>query len=439
VPAPAATPASPLPTDARRLARVGWFLLLGGLGAFLVWAATAPLDQGVPMGGNVTVVGNKKAVQHQSGGTVEAILVKEGDRVTAGQPLVQMNSVQARANADITRTQLLGARSTEARLLAERDGRAGVTFPPDVLVAADQPHTAGAILVQQQLFESRQAALRSELASIDENIAGLQMLQTGQQLALESQQQQLRLLREQVDGLRELAREGFVPRNRLLEMERAQAQMVAAVADATGQIGRNQRQITELRLRQSQRQQDFQKEVRAQLAEVQKEAESLRSRLNGLDHEVASAVVRAPVDGVVADVSIFTVGGVVAPGIRMMDVLPLNEPLIVEGRIPVHLIDSVRPDLPVELIFSAFNQNTTPRVPALVTQVSPDRLEDPKTGETYYRLRADVTPEGRQILIRLDVRPGMPVELFVKTGERTLLSYLFKPLRDNFRLSLTEE
>jgi protease secretion system membrane fusion protein len=123
----------------------------------------------------------------------------------------------------------------------------------------------------------------------------------------------------------------------------------------------------------------------------------------------------------------------------MMDVLPLNEPLIVEGQIPVHLIDSVHPQLPVELIFSAFNQNTTPRVPGVVTQVSPDRLEDPKTGVPYYRLRAEITPEGRQIMGRLDVRPGMPVELFVKTGERTLLTYLLKPLRDNFRLSLTEE
>jgi protease secretion system membrane fusion protein len=172
---------------------------------------------------------------------------------------------------------------------------------------------------------------------------------------------------------------------------------------------------------------------------VQKEAEALRARLQGLDHEVANAVVRAPVDGVVADVSIFTVGGVVAPGLRMMDVLPLNEPLIVEGQVPVHLIDSVRQGLPVELIFSAFNQNTTPRVPGIVTQVSPDRLDDPKTGLPYSRLRAEITAEGRQILSRLDVRPGMPVELFVKTGERTLLSYLFKPLRDNFRLSLTEE
>lgn len=436
---PADTEMPDVQTDARKPARLGWWLVIAGLCTFVLWASLAPLDQGVPMGGTLTVAGNRKAVQHQSGGTVEAILVKEGDTVKAGQPLVQMNSVQARANADITRTQYLAARGTEARLLAERDGRAGIVFPPEVQAAADQTPTMAAMAVQQQLFVSRQSALHSELAAIDENIAGLQVMQSGQKLSLEGQQMQMRLLKEQVDNLRELARDGFVPRNRLLEMERAQAQLVAAVAEATGQIGRNQRQIAELRLRQLQRQQDFQKEVRTQLAEVQKEAEALRSKLQSLDYDVANAVVKAPVDGIVADVNIFTAGGVVAPGFRMMDVLPLNEPLIVEGQIPVHLIDSVHPKLPVELIFSAFNQNTTPRVPGIVTQVSPDRLEDPRTGVPYYRLRADVTPEGRQMLSRLDVRPGMPVELFVKTGERTLLTYLLKPLRDNFRLSLTEE
>lgn len=434
-----ATAAPALQTDARQPARLGWWLLVAGLGGFLLWAALAPLDQGVPMGGSLTVAGNKKAVQHQSGGTVEAILVQEGETVRAGQPLVEMNSVQTRANADITRTQYLTALGAEARLLAERDGRSAITFPADLLAAADHPQTSAAMLVQQQLFSSRQSGLRSELAAIDENMAGLALMQTGQKRSLESQQMQLTLLREQVAGLRELAREGFVPRNRLLEMERAQAQLTASTAEAQGQIGRNQRQIAELRLRQLQRQQDYQREVRTQLAEVQKEAEALRARLQGLDHEVANAVVRSPVDGVVADVSIFTVGGVVAPGLRMMDILPLNEALIVEGQVPVHLIDSVRPGLPVELIFSAFNQNTTPRVPGIVTQVSPDRLDDPKTGLPYYRLRAEITPEGHRMLQQLAVRPGMPVELFVKTGERTLMTYLFKPLRDNFRLSLTEE
>lgn len=431
--------AATVKTDARSHARLGWWLILAGLGGFLAWAALAPLDQGVPMSGNVSVAGNKKAVQHLTGGTVEAILVREGDVVKAGQPLVQMNGVQARASAEATRVQYLGARSAEARLLAERDGLPAITFSAEMQRAAAQGPTANALSVQQQLFASRQSALRSELAAIDENVAGLMALNAGLQQAREGKQTQQRLLKEQVDNLRDLARDGFVPRNRVLELERSQAQLLSEIAEDAGTIARSQRQIAELRLRQLQLKQDFQKEVRGQLAEVQKEAEALRNRLESLDYEATNALVKAPVDGVVADVNIFTVGGVVAPGFRMMDVVPLSEPLVIEGQIPVHLVDSVHPQQPVELILSAFNQNTTPRVPGIVTQVSPDRLIDQQTGMPYYRLRAEVTPEGRLLMSRLDVRPGMPVELFVKTGERTLLNYLLRPLQDNFRLSMTEE
>jgi membrane fusion protein, protease secretion system len=428
-----------LKTDARSHARLGWWIVLAGFGGFLLWASLAPLDQGVPMGGTVTVAGNKKAVQHLSGGTVEAILVKEGDTVKAGQTLVRMNRVQAHANAEVTRVQLFATRCTEARLQAERDSLPAIVFPPDVLAARSDPRVAEAMAVQEQLWSARQSALRSELAAIDENMAGLQAFNAGLEQSREGKQQQMRLLKEQVDSMRELARDGFVPRNRLLDMERALSQIVVAVADDTGSLGRNQRQIGELKLRRLQRQQDYQKEVRTLLADTQKEAGALKSRLEALDYELANALVKSPVDGVVADVNVFTEGGVVAPGLRMMDILPSGERLIVEGQIPVHLIDSVRADLPVELIFSAFNHNTTPRVPAVVTQVSPDRLMDEKTGVPYYRLRAEVTPAGQLMLSNLQVRAGMPVELFVKTGERTLANYLLRPLRDNIKMSLTEE
>lgn len=431
--------ADPVSTDAKKHSRLGWFIVLAGLGSFLLWSAWAPLDQGVPISGTVTVAGNKKAVQHLSGGTVEAILVREGDIVQAGQALVRMNSVQARANAEITRTQLYAARCTEARLLTERDSLPSITFPADVVAVRGDPRVAEAMTVQNQLWASRQAALRSELAAIDENIAGLQSYVAGLEMTRESKQLQVSLLREQTEGMRDLARDGFVPRNRLLDLERALAQMQAGVAEDTASLGRSQRQIGELRMRRIQRLQEFQKEVRAQLADTQKEIGALSNRLQGLDYELANVLVKSPVDGVVADVNVFTEGGVVSPGFRMMDVLPSGERLIVEGQVPVHLIDSVHPNLPVELIFSAFNQNTTPRVPAQVTQVSPDRLTDEKTGVPYYRLKAEVTTDGQQMLSQLPVRAGMPVELFVKTGERTLMSYLLRPLRDHVRMSMTEE
>ena len=430
---------NPVKTDVRSHARLGWWLVLLGLGSFLIWATFAPLDKGVPMGGTVTVAGNKKAVQHLTGGTVEEIFVKEGDTVTAGQALVRMNSVQARANAEITRIQFLAARITEARLLAERDGRPSLVFPPDIQASGNDPRVATTLAVQKQLFESRQGALRSDLAATEQNIFGLTAYAAGVEESRQGKQLQLRLLKQQIDGMADLAKDGYMPRNRLLELERNAAQIEASIAEDTGNLGRNQSQVSELRLRALLRQQDYQKEVRTQLTEIQQQVDALRNRLEGLDYELNNAEVKAPVSGMVADVSIFTEGGVVSPGFRMMDIVPLDEPLVVEGQVPVHLIDSVHPKLPVELIFSAFNQNTTPRIPGIVTQVSPDRLVDEQTGMPYYRMRAEVTPEGRKMLSDLQVRPGMPVELFVRTGERTLMNYLLRPLRDNFRMSMTEE
>lgn len=431
---------APLKNDIHRHTRWGWFIVIVGLGSFMLWALFAPLDQGVPVTGTVTVAGNKKVVQHLVGGTVDAILVREGDTVVLGQTLVRMNAVQARSNAAITRVQYHTARGMEARLLAERDGLERINFSPDTEAAAHiDPRVASIVMVQQQLFSSRRFSLQAELSALGESIAGIEAHNSGLREARIAKLEQQRILQEQLESLRDLARGGFIPRNRLLELERTYVQLVSALSEDMGNIARAQRQVSEIKLRRLHRQQEYQMEVRTQLADAQKEADALRSKLESLDYELANAEVKAPVGGIVADVSVFTEGGVVAPGFRMMDIVPLSEPLQVEAQVPVHLIDSVHAQLPVEIIFSAFNQNTTPRIPGVVTQVSADRLVDQQTGIPYYRAYATLTPVGQQMLGALTVRPGMPVDLFVKTGERTLANYLLRPVRDNFKMALTEE
>jgi multidrug efflux pump subunit AcrA (membrane-fusion protein) len=287
-------------TSTRFHVLLGWWLIVGGLGGSLLWAALAPLDQGVPLTGHVTVSGNRKTVQHQSGGTVQTILVSEGERVQAGQILVRMNSIQAHANAEITRIQLETAEATLSRLEAE-SGNA--RFRP-----ADTGDTARHS--QHQLLLARQRAMHSELAAMDETIAGLEAMNRSLNQSRSSRQEQVRLLGEQLESARALARDGFVARNRVLDLEREQAQTNASLAEESGNIVRNERQIVELRLRRLQRQQEFQRDVHSQLADIRQEVQMLRNRLQGLDHELASADVRSPVDGVVADVSIFTEGGV---------------------------------------------------------------------------------------------------------------------------------
>ncbi len=426
-------------TDARAYTRLGWWTVLVGLGGFILWASLAPLDKGVPLTGTVTVATSKKAVQHLTGGIVEAILVKEGDVVRAGEVLVRMNPVLAKANADTIRVQLFATRAAEARLTAERDGKRAIVFPPDLEEARSDHQVGSAISMHQQLFLSRQSAIYTELSALDENIAGLVIQSQGLTDSREGKREQLGFLKEQLEGMRDLSKDGYVARNRLLELERTHAQLVTAIAEDTSNIGRGQRQIAEYRFRRMQRQQEYQREVRTQLAEAQKEVATLTSRLVALDHELQHALVRSPVAGTVVAMNVFTHGGVIAPGFRMMDIVPSDDPLVVDGQLPVHLIDKVHPDLKVELIFTAFNQNTTPHIPGIVTQVSADRLMDEKTGQPYYNMKARVAPEGMKDVASLQIRPGMPVDLFVKTGERTMMNYLFKPVLDQVKMAMTEE
>lgn len=427
-------------TDHAHFSRIGWIIVLLGFGGFMIWAFFAPLDKGVPVPGTVMVASNRKAIQHPTGGRVEDILVKEGDVVKAGQVLVKMNDVAVRAAAASSRAQYFNDRAVEARLIAERDGKSKVSFADELTEAARiDPSVAGNVSLQQLLFSSRQSALQSELAGIDQGIAGLKIQTEGLQNSLASKQEQLVFLKEQLAGMRDLAKDGYVARNRLLELERTYAQLNGSISEDIGNLGHSKSQMLEFALRRSQRQQEYQKEVRTQLTDIQKEIEVLQNRLMSQDYDLANALVTAPVDGTVVGLSVFTRGGVVQPGFRMMDIVPSEDPLIVEGMVPVNLIDKVQVGLPVEMIFSAFNQNKAPHIPGIVIQVSADRLTDEKTGTPYYKLEAKVAPEGLKKIAALAIRPGMPVEIFVKTGERSLMSYLMKPIVDRAKTSLSEE
>lgn len=428
-------------TDARSYARLGWIIVLLGVGGFLLWALLAPLDKGVPMSGTVAKESNRKTVQHQMGGTIQQILVKDGDVVKPGQVLVRMNGVTATSAHAITDTQYLTSRATEARLEAERDGRSKITFPQELLQRRGEPRVAELLALQEQLLATRQSSLRNELGGIDENIAGLKIQIQGLQESRDSKKEQMGFLKEQLAGMRDLAKEGYVARNRLLDLERTYAQLSGALSEDIGNIGRAQRQVLELNMRKAQRAQDYQKEVRTMLSDVQREAEGLEARRAAQKYEVENIEVKAPVAGTVVNLSVFTNGGVVGPAARLMDIVPTDDPLIVEGLLPVNLVDKVHPGLKTELIFSAFNTNRTPHIAGEVEHVAADRMVDEKTGAAFYKVRVRVTKEGaRQIAAhRMNIIPGMPVELFVKTGERTMMNYLLKPIIDRAQSSLSED
>lgn len=439
-PKAAATPVSvpALRADDRRARRWGWLLLLVGMGGFMAWAAFAPLDEGVPAPGTVLVSTHRKTVQPLQLGLIDAILVKEGDRVQQGQLLVRLDATRAASDLEIARGQLLVARASEARLLAEQNGGKTVEFPPELRDREADLRVAQAVKLQTQLFTSRRANLAAELGAMRESIAGIEVQIGALQDSVAAREEQRRLLEQELRGQRQLAEEGFLPRNRLSEQERSLAQVIAQLAQDRGNVGQLRKQVAELKLRIAQRQQEYQKEVESQLTDVQREASALDERIRALQFEVDNTQIRSPADGMIVGQSVFTVGGVVQAGQPLMDVVPTDEPLRVDAQIAPHLIDRVHVGLPVDLMFVNFNTSTTPRIPGVVKMVGADVLVDKDAKQSFYRAQVEVTAEGMQQLGQNNVIPGMPVEVFINTGERTLLNYLFKPLRDRMRSALTE-
>lgn len=423
-----------------RFARLGWLVLAVGFGGFFIWAGLAPLDQGVPSSGQVVVIGNRKTVQNLSQGMVQAILVKDGDEVSSGDILVRLDPTMTRSQYEIAHGQWLVAKAVEARLMAEVLGQSEITFPDDLLKEQDDPRAASAMAIQAQLLRSRQAGLKAELGSMNSTLLGLQSYAKGLAATRRSKEEQSILLLEELKGLRELAAEGYLPRNRLSEQERLLAQLRGDIAEDLGNLGRTQQSIGEIRMRIVTREQEYRKEIENGLADVQKEASSLDSRIAGLAFELANTDVRAPSEGVVVGLSVHTIGGVLAPGTALMDVVPKNEPLRIDVQIATNLIDKVKLGLPVEITFPAFNQKTTPQIPGEFVQVDADATTDPQGRvPPYYRGQVEVTESGMKKLKTHEIRAGMPAEVFIKTGERTMLNYLFKPLLDRFNSALTEE
>ena len=433
-------PAASVDINHARASRLGWWVLAIGFGGFVLWAALAPLDQGVPANGQVVVTGNRKTVQNLGPGMVEAILVKDGDEVRSGDVLVRLDPTSARSQYEVARSQWLVAKAAEARLLADAQGHSEIVFPDDLLREKDDPRAANAMAVQTQLLRSRQAGLQAELGAMKNTLAGLQSSAKGLEATRRAKEEQSRLLLEELQGLRELAAEGYLPRNRLSEQERLLAQLSGAISEDLGNLGRTQQSIGEIRMRMLARRQEYDKEVENGLADVQKEASSLDSRLKGLAFELENTTVRAPSEGVIVGLNVHTVGGVLAQGTPLMEVVPKNEPLRIDVQIPTTLIDKVKLGSPVEITFPAFNQKTTPQIPGDFVQVAADATTDPQGRiPPFYRGQVVVTAEGMKKLKTHEIKAGMPAEVFIKTGERTMLNYLFKPLVDRMKSALTEE
>lgn len=413
-------------------------LVVGGVG-ILLWATLAPLTQGVPAHGFVKVEGNRKTMQHPRGGIVEEILVREGDRVEANQPLLRLNQTQAQAQLGIVDSQLVTGLAVEARLNAERMGKDAVVFPQFLIERRKIPAVQEAMDVQKQLFQTRRTGLNGEIAIAEESIAGLEQQVRGLQAQEYSKAEQLRLFREELAALKPMYEQGFVPRNRMFELERALAYLEGQKSEDIANLGRVRSQIAELKLKILQTRETFRKDVETQLTDVQRQVSDLKERRIATQDDLDRIVLYAPVAGTIVDLAVHTVGGVVSAGQKLMDVVPLGNNLVVEVQIPPHLVDGVRVGQEADIHLLAFDQTIVPTVTGRLIYVSADRLVDPRTDQPYFLGRVSVTEEGLAKLGADHVlQPGMPADVVIKTSERSLLGYLLKPLFARMHFAFTE-
>lgn len=427
-------------SDTGAVARTGMIVLALGFGGFLLWAGLAPLDEGVPTQGMVTLDTKRKTVQHLSGGLVKEVLVQEGQQVKEGQPLLRLDGAVAKANYEAVRQRYLGFRAMQSRLFAEQLGSAVIDFHPDVKAAMNDALIKQQVSTQQQLIQARRAALAADLQGIEESMQGLKEQLGSYQNILVQRRSQLALLTEELTNTRGMVKEGYAPRNRQLELERMVAESNASIADLTGNSLRISRQVAELGQRSVARKQEYRKEIESQLADVTREVQSDAEKFVAVAADLDRMEIKAPANGQVVGLTVQSVGAVLQPGQKLLDVVPDNQTLLLEAHIPPHLIDKVQTGLMADIRFNSFAHSPQLVVDGKVMSVSGDLLSDPQQPQyAYYLARIQVTPEGMKTLGARQMQPGMPAEIVIKTGERSLLTYLLHPLTKRMAASMKEE
>jgi epimerase transport system membrane fusion protein len=416
---------------------IGLLILFVTFGMFGTWAAVAPIGSAALAPGVVTVKSYRKTVQHLEGGIVKEIRVRDGDQVEAGDVLLVLDDTQAQAELGIVKGQLIAALAREARLQAERDGLDEIVFPASF--DREDPRVKEAVLSETQLFTARMnshlgeiSVLEQRMTQIDEQVRGLQAVNR-------SKDELMKSYREEVRDLSELLSDGFVDKQRLRDLERRVSELEGEMADNRSKIAQAKMRRGETELQILQLKKDFHTEVMNQLSEVQSKLFDLRERERALTDRVERTVVRAPEAGMVLGMKVHTVGGVVRAGEPILDIVPASSDLIIEAQVSPMDIDRVSVGKLADIRFSAFKSATTPVIEGVVTQVSADRLTNEKTGMPYYLTRVELTDKGREQLGSLLLIPGMPAEVLINTGERTLLEYLIQPASNAFARSFIED
>ncbi|ESR23898.1 HlyD family type I secretion periplasmic adaptor subunit [Lutibaculum baratangense] len=416
---------------------IGILILALGFGGFGTWAAVAPLAGAVVAPGTVVTLGRNKLVQHLEGGIVREILVKEGERVEGGQPLIVLDPTQPEARRNRIQAQLDVLDALEARAVAERDGDHEIAFP-EALLAKDTPEVVRVVADQRAEFEARFEKHQAELGILGQQMAALNEEITGLEAQKQAIEIQLELIQEEKADTESLLQKGLARKTRALELRRAEAdligrqgQLTAAIAKARQTITEAEQQIQRLRIARLE-------EAVSRLSDVRLKRSDFTEQLRAAQDVLDRLVVRTPVPGTVMQLTKYNPGAVISPGEPLMEIVPESSGLVIEAHVRPQDIDEVRLGQQARLAFSALDQREVPPVPGEVDRVSADRFVNDKTGEAYYLVRLAITVDPIEGFDPAAIGPGQPVEVFITTEERTFLTYLTDPIRKTFRRSLRE-
>jgi HlyD family type I secretion membrane fusion protein len=428
-PAGAATRDEDPLTSTRRPVRLGLATLIVTFLGFGGWASLAPLGSAVVAPGNLVVESNRQDVQHLDGGQTARLLVREGDRVAAGDVLITLDPVRVNAQAALVRSQLDAARLLVARLRAEQGSLAELPVPEDLQERARrEPQLAAAIQAQRSIMETRRVSFEGQVSVLNQRIRQLRE-QIGGLVAQErSRVQQVRLLRQELDGVIELLRGGHATRIRALGLERDIARLEGERGEHAANVSRLEQSIGEAELQILQLHRNFDEDVAARLQEGQQAVAEAQERLTSAEDQARRLDIRAPVSGTVVGLAVHTVGAVIAPGQLLMQIVPGEDRLLVEAEIRVEDVERLSPGVEAVIQFPGLPQVSMPLVTGRLLVISADRLTDPRTGQPHFRARLAVDEESRAKLADRRIVPGMPVQVMIRTGQRTMLGYLLDPV-----------
>ena len=428
--------ASDIKTSDRSIKLVGFaiiflvFVVLGG------WSATAPIDSAALASGTVKVENNRKTVQHLEGGIVKAINVKDGDKVKQGDVLLVLDQTQSLAELSILKSQLAIARAKQARLIAERDKADFIKFP---FVESDDPRISEVMISERELFEARKASLKGEIGLLEKKISQFETSILGLKASNANKSLLLASYLSEIGDNEALLADGFVNKQRLVDVQRNKDRTEGEIEENQSRIEGLQVQIEETRLQILQYNREFHRDVSIQLSETQSQVFDLEERISTIADKVKRTDVLAPSSGMILGLNIHTVGGVLAPGTPILDIVPEGERLIVEAEVSTADIDRLSIGMDADIRFSSFKSATTPMIDGRLITLSADSLLNEQTGLSYYLARLEVTQEGMDKLGELQLLPGMPAEVLINTGSRTVLEYLLQPATNAISRSMIEE